>query len=60
MRIVVEEADETVYWIELLGAAGIVASRRLQPLLAEARELVAIFAASLRTASARMRRSSPK
>lgn len=51
--IVVEEADETVYWIELLIEAQIVAAGRLHPLLAEANELLAIFAASLRTAKSR-------
>src|SRR5687767_5596656 len=33
MRIVVEEADETVYWIELLVEAQMVPARRLEGLL---------------------------
>jgi len=48
--IVVEEADESVLWIELLVEANLVALSKLQPLLAEANELLAIFAASQRTA----------
>jgi four helix bundle protein len=50
MGVVVEEADETVFWFELLVEGGIVSVRKLSALLAEAEELVAIFAASLRTA----------
>ena len=49
MGIVVEEADETVFWLELLGETGIVRAERTQDLLKEANELVAIFGASLRT-----------
>ncbi|MGA9642782.1 MAG: four helix bundle protein [Terriglobales bacterium] len=49
MSIVVEEADETVFWLELLGETGIVRPERTRDLLKEANELVAIFGASLRT-----------
>jgi four helix bundle protein len=49
MGVVVEEADETVFWLELLGETGIVHVQRTQALLKEANELVAIFGASLRT-----------
>jgi four helix bundle protein len=48
--IVVEEADETVFWLECLVESGIVKEELLEDLLAEANELVAIFAASHRTA----------
>ncbi len=50
MGIVVEEADETVFWLELLIETGIVSADRSANLLKEANELLAIFAASLRTA----------
>ncbi|HKN70447.1 MAG TPA: four helix bundle protein [Terriglobales bacterium] len=50
MGIVVEEADETVFWIECLIESGIVKPDLLADLLSEANELVAIFAASQRTA----------
>jgi len=50
MGIVLEEADETMFWLELLVDAGIVARQSLTPLLKESNELVAIFVASLRTA----------
>jgi len=48
--VVVEEADETVFWLELLSETGIVEPRKLGELLLEANELLAIFAASQRTA----------
>jgi four helix bundle protein len=38
-----QELDETIYWLELIGESGIVPERRLQPLLNEAEELIAIF-----------------
>jgi four helix bundle protein len=50
MGIVVEEADETVFWIECLIESGIVKPDLLADLLSEANELLAIFAASQRTA----------
>jgi len=48
--VVVEETDETIFWIELLLEAGIVPADKLHGLLAEANELVRIFSASHRTA----------
>jgi four helix bundle protein len=49
MGIVVEEADEAVFWLEWMGETGIIRPERTQNLLDEANELVAIFGASLRT-----------
>jgi len=53
MGVVVEEADETVFWLELLVDTGIVRKEQVGELLAEANELLAIFAASHGTAKAR-------
>jgi four helix bundle protein len=50
LGIVLEESDETVFWLELLQESGIVSARKLGPLVQEARELTAIFAASICTA----------
>ena len=50
MGIVVEEADEAVLWLELLTEAGIVSQEKTGELLAEAKELTAIFTASQHTA----------
>ena len=50
MSVVVEEADETAFWLELLIETSIIPGVRLRDLLAEANELLAIFAASVWTA----------
>jgi four helix bundle protein len=50
--IVVEEADETVYWLELIAASTICRDSSLNPLLTEAGELSAIFNQSQLTAKA--------
>ena len=48
--IVVEEADESVFWLEMLSDCEIVPIQKLEPLLIEAHELSAMFTASQRTA----------
>jgi hypothetical protein len=45
-----EEADESVYWLELLRDSGGASGTSVEPLLTEANELTAIFTASGRTA----------
>ncbi len=47
--VVVEECDETVFWLELLTETRVVKPARMGPLLQEARELTAIFTAAQRT-----------
>jgi len=54
MGVVVEEADETVFWIELMTETGVLKTERMHDLLSEANEL-AIFSASLFTARKRRR-----
>ena len=48
--IVAEEADETVFWLELIAETGVMKESRLGELLKEAHELTPIFSASQRTA----------
>ena len=48
--IVVEEADESVFWLELLAESGIMAAEKLRAIMKEANELLAIFSASRQTA----------
>lgn len=48
--VVVEEADETVFWLELLIETEIVPAAKLVPLLQEPNEILAIVAASQVTA----------
>jgi four helix bundle protein len=49
---VLEEADESQFWLQHLDACRLVDQNRLAPLLAEATELVAIFTKSHQTAQA--------
>jgi len=50
MGIVLEEADESLYWMELLVESHLVPNERLTPLMKEAEELVAVAVASIKTA----------
>jgi four helix bundle protein len=50
LGIVVEEADESVFWIQLLIEAEIMPEKRLRALHQEANELTAIFTAARTTA----------
>jgi four helix bundle protein len=50
ITIVEEEADESLYWIELLEQTKLVSTDKLMPLKKEAAELTAIFTASGKTA----------
>ena len=52
LGMVLEEADETLYWMEILSETQAVKAERLLPLMQEAGELIAIFVASLNTARA--------
>src|SRR6266404_2042897 len=49
LGIVVEEADETIYWLELLSDTGTLGAGRLGEMLKEAHELTAIFTAARHT-----------
>jgi four helix bundle protein len=50
LGVVLEEADETTFWLELIQEAAIFPEERLRSLCKEANELVSIFVSSLRTA----------
>jgi four helix bundle protein len=52
MGIVEEEADESLFWMELLVEGDLLPKERLTDLMAEGDELVAIFVASINTARA--------
>jgi len=47
--IVVEEADETVFWLEMITDLNILSLEKTGELLKEANELLAIFSASKQT-----------
>jgi len=50
MGIVEEEADESLYWMELLIEAGIEVNMKMETLMKEAGELLSITVASIKTA----------
>ena len=50
MGIVLEEADETLYWVEILQETDIIKSDLFESLKKEANELIAIFVSSINTA----------
>lgn len=53
--ISLEEADECLYWMEMLQETGIVPAEKLKDLMKEADELVTIFTASIKTAKANLK-----
>ena len=50
LGVVAEGADESVFWLEMMQERKILNPRRLEEILKESRELVAIFSSSLKTA----------
>jgi len=50
INMVEEEADESIYWLDLIQTLGLVEASETASLLKEAQELTAIFTASGRTA----------
>lgn len=50
ISVVTEEADETLFWFELLLEAELVKINLVEPLMKECKELLKIFSASLTTA----------
>src|SRR5215467_4537137 len=53
-RIVEEEADESIYWLELLVESNLVPSTRVEKLLRETDEIIAMTVASIRTLQKRI------
>ena len=47
--IVIEEADESLYWMEMLSEAKIILESKLSELMQEANEIIAIMSASVKT-----------
>ncbi|HEY84822.1 MAG TPA: four helix bundle protein [Chloroflexi bacterium] len=56
-KIVEEEADETLYWLELLIEAEILPQSRLSGLITETDEIVAMTVASLKTLRKKQKKS---
>jgi four helix bundle protein len=53
MGIVLEEADESQFWLEVVEERKMLRSEAARPLLIEAGELVAIMVSSIQTARGR-------
>ena len=49
LGIVEEEADETIYWLELLGESELVKESKLAELMKEYNEIVAMIVSSIKT-----------
>ncbi len=49
LGIVIEETDESLFWMEMLVDAAIISPERLSSLMQEADELIAIFTATIKT-----------
>ena len=49
LSVVEEEADEALYWLELLAESGVIASAKVAGLVSEANELLAMMVASIKT-----------
>ena len=53
LEIVIEEADECMYWLEVIEETGLIKPEITSPLIKEANELVSIFVATVKTFKAR-------
>jgi four helix bundle protein len=53
LEIAAREADETLYWLELLAETDTISPARLQDLTQECDELIAILTATIKTAKQR-------
>ncbi len=60
LGVVVEEADESAFWMELIAEGGVMPAKRIEKLLQEANEIVAITAKARKTAAKRPLRPKPK
>jgi four helix bundle protein len=49
LKIVEEEADETIYWLEILEESKLIESSRVEPIKKETDEILSIIVASLKT-----------
>ena len=57
IQIIIEESDETHYWLEVIQESGIKDGNEIHRLINEANELTAIFTSSNKTAKANLKSS---
>jgi four helix bundle protein len=53
--VVLEEADETLLWLELIHEGNVLPAKRVGPLLIEANELVAVMVSSRKSAASNLK-----
>ncbi|MFW2477686.1 MAG: four helix bundle protein [Sediminibacterium sp.] len=58
IQVVLEEADESHYWLEIIQLSGLITGDAINELIQEAYELTAIFSATDRTAKANLKKNS--
>jgi four helix bundle protein len=56
LGIAIEEADESLYWMEMLVEAELMTPERLNPLMQEANELISILTTTVKTARSKAAR----
>ncbi len=55
METVIEEADETLFWLEIIEESDILKDKEIiKPLVKETNELLSIFVASVKTVKCRI------
>ncbi len=52
IEIVIEEADESLYWIEVIAESNLLSEQITNPLSKEANEIVSIFVSTIKTLKA--------
>ena len=57
LAIAIEEADESQFWLEMIVESGLVPQNKLEALMKESDEIVAILTASSKTAKANLRKA---
>jgi four helix bundle protein len=55
LGVVIEESDESAFWLEVISEGNVLDPKLIAPLLQEANELVAMFTAARKTARRRSR-----
>jgi four helix bundle protein len=51
-----EEADESLYWLQIIFEAGLTKDHCIESLMQEAHELTAIFSATTKTAKSKIKK----
>jgi len=60
LKIVEEEADETLYWLEILEESSLIQKEKLSSLVKETNEILSIIVASINTTKKNLKTNLPK